>query len=171
LRWPAPDKGRRHAHQARRPPVPSHPFRWLPEFLDLSRRRLRPQARLLGLALLVGVIAGLGAVVFFAACQVVAHYGLDAVSLEEVLLASQSPALRTLVVAADLMRGDVTPLVGEDRLDRALELFVESDLLALPVVENLTGRRVVGVVKRADVSATYLRHVHAPAPDESVTAA
>jgi CBS-domain-containing membrane protein len=57
-----------------------------------------------------------------------------------------------------MMRGDVTPLRPEDRLDQALELFVESDLLALPVVDG--ERRVVGVVKRADVSGAYLRQVH-----------
>jgi chloride channel protein, CIC family len=59
---------------------PSHPFRWFPEFWELSRKRLRPQARLLGLSLVVGIIAGLGAIVFFTACQVVAHYSLDAVA-------------------------------------------------------------------------------------------
>ena len=57
-------------------PIPSHPFRWFPEFWELGRKRLRPQARLLALALLVGVIAGLGAVVFNSACQVVSHYAL-----------------------------------------------------------------------------------------------
>src|SRR5581483_9572019 len=61
-------------------PVPSHPLRWFPEFWDLGRRRLRPQARLLGLSLLVGVIAGIGAIVFFVACQVVFHYSLDALA-------------------------------------------------------------------------------------------
>jgi CIC family chloride channel protein len=59
---------------------------------------------------------------------------LGVVSLEEVHLASLSPNLRSLVVAADLMRTEVTPLRPDDRLDRALELFAESDLLALPVV-------------------------------------
>ena len=59
---------------------PSHPFRWFPEFLELSRRRLRPQARLLGLLLVVGVIAGLAAIVFFTACQLVTHYSLDALA-------------------------------------------------------------------------------------------
>src|SRR5437763_8502148 len=62
------------------PPAPSHPLRWFPEFWDLGRRRLRPQARLLALSLLVGVIAGLGAILFYAACQVVFHYSLDAVA-------------------------------------------------------------------------------------------
>ena len=63
-----------------RAPIPSHPFRWFPEFWELGRKRLRPQARLLALALLVGVIAGLGAVVFNSACQVVTHYALDGIA-------------------------------------------------------------------------------------------
>src|SRR5262249_61314086 len=48
---------------------------------------------------------------------------LGVVSLEEVHLASQSPHLRSLVVAADLMRLDVSPPLPEDRLDPAPELF------------------------------------------------
>lgn len=62
----------------RETPVPSHPFRWFPEFWELGRQRLRPQARTLGLALVIGVIAGVGAIAFYAACQVVVHYSLDA---------------------------------------------------------------------------------------------
>jgi CIC family chloride channel protein len=65
--------------QANPIPVPSHPFRWLPEFWDLGRRRLRSQARLLGLSLLVGVISGVGAIGFYAACQAVFHVALDGV--------------------------------------------------------------------------------------------
>jgi CIC family chloride channel protein len=85
---------------------------------------------------------------------------LGVVSLEEVHLAAQSPPLSTLVVAADLMRTDVTPLQPDDQLDRALELFVESDRLTLPIVDGTPEKRVIGVVKRSDVSSTYLRHVH-----------
>jgi CIC family chloride channel protein len=81
------------------------------------------------------------------------------VGLDEVHLAALSPHLKQLIVAADLMRTDVQPLQADDALDRALELFVESDLLALPVVDGTTERRVIGVVKRADLSSTYLRHV------------
>jgi CBS-domain-containing membrane protein len=90
---------------------------------------------------------------------------LGVVALEEVLLASQFPDLDPLVVAADLMRADVTPLQPQDSLDRALELFVESDLLALPVVDGTPERRVIGIVKRSDVSSTYLRHVHGPSSE------
>jgi len=69
------------------------------------------------------------------------------------------------------MRPDVTPLREGDRIDRALELFVESDLLALPVVEDgdaADGPRVLGVVKRSDISSTYLRYVQGmAAPGEA----
>jgi CIC family chloride channel protein len=84
---------------------------------------------------------------------------LGMISLDEVQLASRSPDLHPLLIAADLMRTDVAPLRPDDRIDHALELFVESDLLALPVVDGSSGKHVVGLVKRADVSSTYLRYV------------
>jgi CIC family chloride channel protein len=87
---------------------------------------------------------------------------LGVVSLEEVHLASQAPDLTPLVLAADLMR-EVTPLHADDRLDRAVELFVENDVPVLPVVAGPQGRRVLGVVKRADVAISYLSHVHGAA--------
>ncbi len=89
---------------------------------------------------------------------------LGVVTLDEVYLASQAPSLQPLVLAEDLMRADVQPLTPEDTLDRALELFVENDLLTLPVVTNLEGRKVMGMVSRFDISSAYLQHVHGPAP-------
>src|SRR5215472_13600208 len=59
---------------------PLNPLHWLPEFLALSRTRLRPQVRLLSASLLVGVVAGLGAIVFFAACRIVVRLALGAVA-------------------------------------------------------------------------------------------
>lgn len=84
---------------------------------------------------------------------------LGMVSLEEVHLASLSPALGPLVVAMDLMRDDVPSIRPDDRLDRALELFVESDRLALAVVSPAPEQRVIGIVRRADISSAYLRRV------------
>jgi CBS domain-containing protein len=80
--------------------------------------------------------------------------------LEEVYNASQAPNLRALVLVADLMLTDVEPLTPDDPLDRAMELFVENDLLALPVVDNLMEKKVVGLMRRADVANAYLRFVH-----------
>jgi CIC family chloride channel protein len=88
------------------------------------------------------------------------------VTLDEVYLASQAPSLQPLVLAEDLMRSDVHPLTPNDTLDRALELFVENDLLIVPVVANLTERQFVGMVSRFDISSAYLRHVHGPAAEQ-----
>ncbi len=86
---------------------------------------------------------------------------LGVVSLEELFLAMQSTNATPLLLTADVMRTDVKPLRPEDGLDRAMELFAEGDLLALPVVEEPT-KRVVGVVKRHDVAGDYLRRLHEP---------
>ena len=58
------------------------------------------------------------------------------------------------------MRGDVMPLQPDDELDRAQELFVENDLMALPIVNNLDERRVIGMVRRFEVASAYLQRVH-----------
>jgi CIC family chloride channel protein len=89
---------------------------------------------------------------------------LGVVGLEEVHQASQSPHLRSMVIAADLMRSDVTPLHEEDHLDRALELLVEHDRLALPVVDGSPEQRVIGIAKRSDISGAYLRRVQGASP-------
>jgi CIC family chloride channel protein len=60
--------------------TPSHPFRWFPEFLELVRKRSWSQARVLGSSILVGIVAGLGAVLFSVACQFVVRWSLDEVA-------------------------------------------------------------------------------------------
>jgi CIC family chloride channel protein len=82
------------------------------------------------------------------------------VVLDEVHLAAQGETAGAWLLAADLMRPGVQPLTPEDRLDRAMELFVEQDLLALPVVDDPKERRVVGVVRRSDLAQAYLRKIH-----------
>jgi CIC family chloride channel protein len=59
---------------------PSHPLSWFPEFLELTRKRSWSQGRILGSAVLVGVVAGLGAVLFSIACQFVIRWTLDEVA-------------------------------------------------------------------------------------------
>ena len=58
------------------------------------------------------------------------------------------------------MRSDVRPLTPDDTLDRALELFVENDVLALPIVADLQQRKVIGMIRRQEIASAYLRHVH-----------
>jgi CIC family chloride channel protein len=86
------------------------------------------------------------------------------VSLEEAFAAEQAPHAQPVLLAADLMRTNVQPLRPDDGLDRAMELFAENDLLALPVVDEAI--RVIGVIRRYDVANSYLQRLHAPrAPD------
>jgi CIC family chloride channel protein len=87
------------------------------------------------------------------------------VVLDEVHLAAQGETAGAWLLAADLMRPGVQPLTPEDRLDRAMELFIEQDLLALPVVDDPKERRVVGVVRRSDLAQAYLRKVHGERTD------
>jgi CIC family chloride channel protein len=82
------------------------------------------------------------------------------VVLEEVHLAAQASHARAWLLAADLMRPLQRPLRPEDRLDKAMELFAEHDLLALPVEDAGQGGRVVGLVRRSDVAQAYLRQLH-----------
>ena len=51
-------------------------WRWFPQIFLLAERRFRTQVRLLGLAVLVGIVAGLGAIVFYLATRIVEQYAL-----------------------------------------------------------------------------------------------
>ena len=53
---------------------------WIPQILKLSQNRFRTQVRLLVLAALVGIVAGLGAIVFYVATRVAEHYALGVVA-------------------------------------------------------------------------------------------
>jgi CIC family chloride channel protein len=83
---------------------------------------------------------------------------LGIVNLEDVLIATQAEA--QLIVVADMMRTDLIPLVADDPLHVAQERFVESDVLALPVVRSADDQHVVGIVKRFDVASAYVQSIH-----------
>ena len=85
---------------------------------------------------------------------------LGVVNLEEVHLAAQAPSLKPLILAEDLMRSDIQPLTPEDTLDRAQELFVENDLMTLPIVNDLQQRQVIGMVRRFEIASAYLQRLH-----------
>jgi CBS domain-containing protein len=85
---------------------------------------------------------------------------IGVIDVENVHIASQAPDAAHLIVAADLMRTDVVPLTPEDTLDQAQELFVDNDLLALPVVDDLHRRRPIAMVRRHEIASAYLQYVH-----------
>lgn len=92
---------------------------------------------------------------------------LGVVSIEEAYLALRIREIGSTVLAVDLMRSDIVPLHSHDSIDRALELFVENDLQALPVLADNKSHRLVGVVRRSEIAGVYLRNVHGPADTES----
>ena len=59
---------------------PLHPFHWFPEFLELGRQRIRSQGRVLGASVLVGIVAGIGGIVFSVAGQAVVNVSLEGVA-------------------------------------------------------------------------------------------
>ncbi len=85
---------------------------------------------------------------------------LGVVNLDEVHLASRSPHVQQWLLAEDLMRPVVNPLHPEDRLDEALETFVENDLLAMPVVAGPDSKQLIGMIRRSEIAQAYLQHVH-----------
>lgn len=88
---------------------------------------------------------------------------MGVVNLDEVHLAVRSEHAQIILLAADIMRDRVEPLQPDDRLDRALELFVRNNLQALPVVDPSADGQVVGVVRRSDIASAYVRRVHGEA--------
>jgi hypothetical protein len=48
-------------------------------------------------------------------------------------------------------------------------LFVENNVLSLPVVDSLGTNHVLGIVKWADVAGTYLRYVHGVTTPEELS--
>jgi CIC family chloride channel protein len=84
---------------------------------------------------------------------------LGVINREEVLAGLQV-ASSPLIVAADLARTDIQPLLPDDPVDSAQEQFVDNDVLALPVVQSAEDRRVLGMVTRFDISSAYVRAVH-----------
>ena len=97
---------------SRPPPAGVKLLRWFPEFLQLGQKRVRAQVRLLGLAILVGVVAGLGAIVFYVATRAAEHCALGVV-------AGYDPQPRPA--------GEVAPFVASAHQSSALSLAAAGD--------------------------------------------
>jgi CIC family chloride channel protein len=86
------------------------------------------------------------------------------IALDEVERAERERASSDWLLAADLMRPLPRPLFVDDGLEEAIELFAKSDLAALPVVDGPVQRKVIGLVRRAEVSQVYIRQVRGDRP-------
>ena len=101
---------------ASRPPQPASAkgiLGFIPEIVKLSQNRFRAQIRLLGLAALVGVVAGLGAIAFYVATRVAEHYALG---MSPATTRSRVPAVKPRCPGsrAGASIFSVAPAVGPD---------------------------------------------------------
>jgi CIC family chloride channel protein len=80
---------------------------------------------------------------------------VSAFDLRELL--SQEASLAQLIVAGDVVRETDDLLTPDDSLLTALRRFGARDVAALTVVDTRRSRRVLGVLTRADLFATYER--------------
>lgn len=80
---------------------------------------------------------------------------VSAFDLRELL--SEEASLAQLIVASDVMRETDDLLTPDDSLLTALRRFGARDVAALTVVDTRRARRVLGVLSRADLFATYER--------------
>jgi CIC family chloride channel protein len=81
---------------------------------------------------------------------------LGLVNLDEVHVALQGTASRTLLRAADLMRSEIPAVRPSDTLDYVAELMTEHNVMALAVVEDAEPRRVIGLIRRRDITRACL---------------
>jgi len=58
----------------------SRPSRWIPEFLEIGKRRARSQGRVLAASILVGVVAGIGGIAFSVAGQFVVELAMEGIA-------------------------------------------------------------------------------------------
>ena len=86
---------------------------------------------------------------------------LGVIHLNEVYWTSHRKEALPWLLAEDLMYPGVQAMTVDDSLERAVELYAEGELPELPVIEDIQGRKLVGMLKRTEVARAYIRRVHA----------
>jgi len=81
------------------------------------------------------------------------------VSLQDVKAVLYEETICTIVRAGQLATENPMTLTPDDNLGTALRRFAVKDLDEIPVVDSRTGRKVVGMLRRGNVMATYDRAV------------
>jgi CIC family chloride channel protein len=76
---------------------------------------------------------------------------LGAVSLHDIKEFLDEPELARTVIAADLLNEDFPRISPDQGMGTALERFSEVDAERLPVVDNLSSRRLIGSISKTDI--------------------
>lgn len=67
--------------------------------------------------------------------------------------------LSELVIASDIMNSDIQPLTEDDNCFAAVERMREYDIDGIPIINNLTDRRFIGMVWGGDIHSLYLNEM------------
>jgi CIC family chloride channel protein len=76
---------------------------------------------------------------------------LGAVSLHDIKEFLDQPELARMVIAADLVNADFPRISPDQGMGTALEKFLEVNAERLPVVDNLSSRRLIGSISKTDI--------------------
>jgi chloride channel protein, CIC family len=76
---------------------------------------------------------------------------LGAVSLHDIKGFLDQPELARMVIAADLMNEDFPRISPDQGMGTALEKFLQVNAERLPVVDDLTSRRLIGSISKTDI--------------------
>jgi CIC family chloride channel protein len=91
---------------------------------------------------------------------------LGAIALQDLKPFLQDKDMPRMVIALDIMRDDMPTLASDASLKESLDIFSRHDGERLPVLDNLTDRRLLGALAKTDVLLT-LAHGVGPAGKEA----
>lgn len=81
------------------------------------------------------------------------------ISLQDVKVVLYEETICAIVRAGQLATENPMTITPDDNLGTAIQRFAAKDIDELPVVDSKTGRKVVGMLKRGQVMATYDKEV------------
>ncbi len=81
------------------------------------------------------------------------------ISMQDIKAVLLEEYIKKVVTAGELATEEVIVLQASDNLNTALEKFSLKDIDEIPVIESHINRKVVGMIKRGDVIATYNKKV------------
>jgi CIC family chloride channel protein len=90
------------------------------------------------------------------------HRFLGSIALQDLKPFLLDHDMPRMVIALDIMHDDVPILTGGASLKESLEIFSHHDGERLPVLDNLTERRLLGALAKTDVLLTLAHGVGAP---------
>jgi CBS-domain-containing membrane protein len=81
-------------------------------------------------------------------------------------VATRATDAQPFILAADVMRTDIIPLLADDSVEQAMELCAEFDVLALPVVDSHASNQPIGIVRRSQLASAFMKQLEGTSKPE-----